>query len=258
MLAVRFPTRPAQYSVECTPTVLSHSAASTVWRRTRTLQAPCAHCWLPRRRQLSCSVCQPPTVPSHVAASTVCAAHTDTSGSMCSLSAASTPPAQLFGRLDTDRALTRHCIDGVCSAHGHCRLRVLAVGTTPSAQYSVGWTPTVPSHAAASTVCAAHTDTSGSVSSLSASPTPIAQVFGRLDVDRAVTCRCIDGVCGAHRHFRLRVIAVGFIDAVSSSFGRLDTDCAVTRRYRRCVRRTRTLQAPCARFRLPRRRQLSV
>ena len=103
-------------------------------RCSRTLQAACARCRLPRRRQLSCSVGWTPTVPSHVAASTVCAAHTDTSGSVCSLSACTTPPAPC----------------------------------------SVGGTPTVPSHVAASTVCAAHTDTSGSVCSLSASSTPSA------------------------------------------------------------------------------------
>ena len=210
-------------------------------RRTRTLQAPCARCRLPRRRQRSISVGWTPTVPSHDTASTVCAAHTDTSGCVCSLSACTTPPAQYFGRLDTDRAVTRRCIDGVCGAHGHFRLRVLAVGCLDAASavfrsaghrpcrhtslhrrclrrsrtlqapcarcrlprrrqlsISVGWTSTVPSHAAASTVCVAHTDTSGSVCSLSASSTPPAQHSRRLDTDRAVTRRCIDGVCGAH------------------------------------------------------------
>ena len=116
----------------------------------------------------------------------------------------------------------------------------------------------MPSHVAASTVCVALTDTSGSVCSLSASRTPPAQVYGRLYIDYAVTRRCIDGVCGAHGHFRLRALAVGFLDAVSSDFGRLDTDRAITRYYIDGVCSTRTLQAPCDRCRLPRRRQLGV
>jgi hypothetical protein len=43
----------------------------------------------------------------------------------------------------------------------------------------------------------------------------VSSVFGRLDIDRAITRRCIDGVCGAHRHFRLRVLAVGFPNIAS-------------------------------------------
>ena len=129
-------------------------------------------------------------MPSHAVASTVCVALTDTSGSVCSLSASSTPSAQVFIRLDTDRALTHRCIDGVCGTHGHFRLRVLAVGCLDA----------------------------------------VSLVSDLLVTDRALTHRCIDGVCDAHGHFRLRVLAVGFLDAVSSDFGRLDTDYAVTHR----------------------------
>ena len=55
-------------------------------------------------------------------------------------------------------------------------------------------------------------------------------VSGRLDTNRAVTRRCIDGVCDAHGHVRFRALACGFLDAVRSVFGRLDTDCAFTHR----------------------------
>ena len=89
-------------------------------------------------------------MPSHIAALTVCAAPTDSSGSVCSLSAFPTPPAQVSGRLDTHRAITRHCIDGVFGTHGQCRLRVLSLSASsmPPAQISVGGTPTVPSSVA--------------------------------------------------------------------------------------------------------------
>ena len=263
-------------------------------QRTRTLQAPCARCRLPRRRQLKflvgwtltvpshvaastvcaghtgtsssvCSlsacltpsaqlaICWTPIVPSHIAASTVFATHTDTAGSVCLLLAASTPSAKLFGRLDTDRAVTRCCMDGVRSTQGHFR----SASLTPSAQFSVGWTPTVPSHVAASTVCAALKDTAGSVCSLSASPTPPAHVFSWLDTGHAFTRRCIDCVCDADGHFRLHVLAVGSIDAVSSDFGRLDTDRAVTCRFDGVCGAHRHSRLLCARCRLHRRRQLS-
>ena len=125
-------------------------------------------------RQLNVLVRWTTTMPSHAAASTVCAAFTDTSVSVCSLSASSTPSAQVFIRLDTDRALTHRCIDGVCGTHGHFRLRVIAVGCIDA----------------------------------------VSSDFGRLDTDCALAHRCIDGVCSAHEHFRLRVLAVCCIDAV--------------------------------------------
>ena len=172
---------------------------------------------------------------SHVAASTVCAAHTDASGSMCSLSASSTQP----GQISVCRTPTVPPIDAasmVCAAlmDPPGSVRSLPATSTPSAQISVGGTPTVPSHVAASMVCVAHMDTSGSVCSRY-----------RLPRRRKLSCSVgwtptvpshatASTVCAlrAHGHFRrLRALAVGFPDAASSDFGRRDAYRAVKRRF---------------------------
>ena len=49
-------------------------------------------------------------------------------------------------------------------------------------------------------------------------------------------------VCGANGHFRLRVLAVGCLDAVSSCIWSAGhRQCRHTSQHRRCVRRSRTL-----------------
>ena len=146
-------TPPAQISVGGTPTVPLPVFASMVRvAHTDTSGSVCSRCWLPRRRQLSCSVGWTPTMPSHVAASTVCALRAHGHFRRLSVPAVGFLDAasSVFGRRDTDRALTHRCIDGVRGAHGHSRLRVLSLSasSTPPAQISVGGPPTVPSNVA--------------------------------------------------------------------------------------------------------------
>ena len=164
-------------------------------------------------------------MPSHVAASTVCAAPTDTSGSVCSLSASRRRHVRF--RSAGHRPCPKHCPH--TPLHRWCMRRSQTL-LAPCARCQLPRRRQLRFRSAGHRPCR-HTS------------------LHRRCVWRR---RTLPAPCA---------LAVGFLDAVSSVISRLDTDCAITRRCIDgvCAARTQTLpQAPCARCRLPRRRQLSI
>ena len=173
------------------------------------------------RRQLSFGSAARRSFPSLVAASTGGTAHTDNSGSTCTLPDGSRPSAQSFGsaarrsyrhpslhRRGERRTWTFQAPRACCMLARGRQLSYFGSAVRRSYRHSSlhrrgersTWT------------------ISGSTCTLPAGSRPSAQFLDRPFADRTVTRRCIDEVNGAHGQFRLHVHAAGWLEAVSSVF----------------------------------------